>query len=256
MRIRLPKPPKVPRPRVRTLRDRLQQLITLSAETRIAALVEVMHWYDDAAAHLLSKNLIGVDAAVDLQEAKKLRQQGIASGSLSEKENKFSFAIDFYRRGCDVINTPRLAEYYKKLAAKTPVLERREQRLQKKHGELFQHLQRIVGSGMQITVTDSRKPVQHDPWLQKLCYNRVAATQLSQKFHKEGLLPVFLNQLELLSRRFAFVPDGAGGYIYDSEQHLKATYQLLDSFASYVRSGTAPKAIVRRGPGRGRRKKV
>lgn len=244
---RVPKPVKIARPKIRDLRVILKGAITVSLQNRIATLGYALAWYDGAIPYLLQKGLLAPDARKKLELAVKARKQGMGTNQDHEKESAFLLAVRLYEKACAALKPLAVDKFYEKLAARKQALEKKQERMEQKFGNVVGLLQKAIGDRIQLEVADAQKPVQYSPSLMSLSYNRDATKQMAEQFRKEGFLPVFVNQLDVLARHAALQPDGQGGWSYDPERQVKITEELLKAFVEFTRTADAPKKLVKSG---------
>lgn len=251
-----PKPPKMVRPKVRDLRMVLKGLLTVSIGDRIGALHYALQWYDSVIPYLLQKKLLPLNTnptAPPTKEQKRLaiaikaRKQAQGSANNFEKETALLLAVKSYETVCAALKPASVEKYYEQYKQKKDTLEKKQAKLELKFGQVFQLMQQVVGTRFKITVSDAQKPRQYDPKLTTLNYNREAAKAFALQFRAEGFLPVFIGQLETFSRSASLYSDGKGGFVYNPAKHLEAYNQMLAELVSFLKTGAAPRKLVRNG---------
>jgi hypothetical protein len=246
-RVKVPKPAKIPRPKVRDLRMVLKGLMTVSVQNRIASLSYALQWYDQALPYLIQKNKLSADARKRLETAVKCRKQGMGTNQDQEKETAFLMAVRSYEKSCAALKPAPVDAVLTKFHARKDHLVKKQERMEQKFGTVTALLQKAIGDRVKLEVADAPKAMQYNPALTTLSYNREAAKQLSLKLRREGILSVFVDQLPELSRAGALESDGAGGWLYDPEKHVKMMEEMLNGFLQFARTGEAPKRLFRHG---------
>ena len=246
-KVKLPRPTKVPRPLVREMREHLKKVISLSIENRIAALSNVIQWYHRAIPYLMQKDkLKSPEIIKKLEKAQLCRKKGLENSNLDEKETCYLTALRIYEGVCSALNPIPVDNYYKVFQDKKEILAVKKQRLEAKYGEALRLLQKAIGGRYTLNVADASKPVQYDPHLNSISYNREAARKVMEKYRREGLLAAFVDQLDTFTRDSALVPDAAGNYQYDPVRHAMAMKELLKSFVEFAKTSEAPNRLVKR----------
>lgn len=250
-KVKAPKPMKIPRPKTKDLRMLYRGLLTVSEGQRISTLSYALQWYDSALPYLIQRKQLSVDARQKLEKAVLCRKRGIDNTNVHEKEVSFMMALRMYEKACVAIKPPLLDDFYKKLDGLKDKLQQMQQKLEQKYGEIFALLQKAVGNRFKFEVADAVKPVQWNPELTTLSYNREAAKQLSEQFKEQGFLPVFFEQLDYLVRHACLEqdpdPSKKGGWLYDPAKHVDILNDLLKEFVQFAKSPEAPKRLVRDG---------
>ena len=246
-KVKVPRPAKLKRPKVRDLRMVLKGLLTVSVENRLAALAYALQWYDTALPYLIQKGQLTPDAKKKLEIAVKCRKQAIGTTNPEEKETAQLMAIRAYEKVCIALKPALVDKYYDLFKAKKSGLEHKQTRLAQKFGAVVGLLQKAIGDRVKLNVADAQKAIQYDPKLVSLSYNRDAAKQMALQFRAEGILPVFIDQLETLSMHAALEPDGQGGYQFDPAKQVQMQDELLKAFVLFAKSSDAPKKLVKNG---------
>jgi hypothetical protein len=156
-------------------------------------------------------------------------------------------AVRSYEKACAILKPLAVDKFYDLFKAKKVHLEKKQERLSMKFGNVVQLLQKAIGNKVTLNVADAPKLVQYDPSLTSLSYNREAVKNMAQQFRQEGILAVFVDQLETLSMHSALASDGQGGWAYDAERQVKIQEEMLRSFVAFAKSPDAPKKLVRNG---------
>jgi len=226
-------------------------LVSVSDGQRISSLAYSLLWYDSALPYVIQKKLLPVDARRLLDKAVLCRKQGQDNQNIYEKENSFSMALRRYEKVCAALKPPLLDNSYKKLELMKDTLLLKQQKLEEKYGVIFGLLQKSVGDRFKFEVADAVKPIQWNPELTTLSYNRDAAKALTQQYREQGFLPVFIEQLDYLVRHACLEPDPdpqkKGGWVYDPAKHVDILNDLLKEFVGFAKSAEAPKRLVRDG---------
>lgn len=246
-RPKAPKPPKVPRPKVKDLRMVYKGLMTVSLQNRIASLAYALQWYDGVIPYLIQKGKLTSDAQKKLTVAVKCRKQAMGTNNDNEKEAAMLMAIRAYEKACASMKPCEVDKFYKKFQSRKGTLENRQKRMEQKFGFVVALLQKSIGERVKLQVADAQKARQYDPALTSLSYNREAAKQLASKFRDEGLLAVFVSELEFLSQHAALQRNANGEYEYDPARQLEITNELLKEFVKFAKSSDAPKRLIRTG---------
>jgi hypothetical protein len=137
--------------------------------------------------------------------------------------------------------------YVKLFQAKKAQLEVKQKKLEAKFGNVLETLQKAIGGRVKLEVADAQKEFQYNPAMTSLCYNREATSSLALKLRSEGLLPVFVSQLDLLSRHAALQSDGKGGWEYSVDRQLEVEHKMFQSFIEFAKTAAAPGKLVRSG---------
>lgn len=240
-----PKKVKIPRPRAKELRMILKGLMTVSLANRIASLTYALQWYDQAIPYAVSKQLLDVKAKKLLDIAVKCRKQGIGTSNDDEQETSFLMALRQYEKALASLKPPAVDKFYDLFKKKRVALEAKQKKLENKFGNVVQLLEKSIGGKLKLKVADAQKPFQYDPTLTSLSYNREASKAMALQFRREGLLAVFSDQLDILSRHAALQPDGAGGWQYDPAIQVQTQQDMLKAFVAFAQTGAAPKKLVR-----------
>lgn len=246
-RVKVAKPAKIPRPKVRDLRLVLKGLISVSVQSRIAALAYALQWYDTALPYLVQKGKLPPDGKKKLENAVKCRKQGMGTIHDEEKETAFLMAVRLYEKACVALKPVAVDKFFDLFKKKKVTLEKKQNKLELKFGGILEMLQKAIGNRVRLQVADAPKAVQYDPALTSLSYNRDAVKQMAQQYRAEGLLAVFVDQLETLSMHAALKPDGNGGWAYDPAEQVQVQDELLHSFITFAKSSDAPKRLVKGG---------
>jgi hypothetical protein len=246
-KVKVPKPAKIPRPKTKDLRMVLKGLVTVSIQNRIASLSYALQWYDGALHYLITKGLITPALTKTLEIAVKCRKQGIGTNIDHEKEAAFLMAIRQYEKAAASLKPPSVDSFVKLFQAKKAEMELKQQKLLAKFGNIIEMLQKSIGNRVKLEVADAPKEVQYNPAMTSLSYNRDAAKNLALKFRAEGLLAVFVDQLDVLAKHAALQSDGKGGWEYSVDRHLEVERAMLLSFIEFAKTGDAPGKLVRSG---------
>lgn len=246
-RVKMPKPVKIARPKVKGLRMILKGLMTVSVQNRIASLAYALQWYDHALTYLIQKNKLSADAQKRLAIAVKCRKQGMGTDQDQEKETAFLMAVRAYEKACAALKPASVDVALQRFHARKDHLVKKQERMEQKFGVVVSLLQKAIGDRVKLEVADALKAMQYNPALTTLSYNREAAKQLNAKFRQEGLLSVFVEQLPELARVGALESDGKGGWLYDSEKQVQVMMEMLNGFITFAKSIEAPKRLVRFG---------
>jgi len=225
----------------------LKGLITLSIQNRIAALAYALQWYDGALPYLIQKNLLPPDAKKKLEIAVKCRKQAQGTTNDDEKETSLLMSVRHYEKACAALKPVLVDKFYDLYKKKKDVLEKKQNRLTSKFGAVVGLLQKAIGDRLSLQVADAPKPVQYNPALTSLSYNREAVKEMTQQFRAEGILSVFISQLETLSMYAALKSDGAGGWAMDPAEQVQVQQELLGSFLTFAKGADAPRKLVRNG---------
>lgn len=250
------KPPKPQRPSTKDLRGILKGLLTVSLNMRLASLSYALQWYDGALPYCMGKKYITVSTNPKqlskeqqaLNIAVKARKHGIGCTLDEEKETAFLTAVRNYEKACYRLKPPHVDKYYDLFKNQKVQLESKQKKMESKFGSVISVLQNAIGNRLKLIVADAQKPVQYDPSLTSLSYNREAAKALAVKFRQEGILAVLVDQLELLTRYAALEPDGQGGWLYRPEKQVDVMGEVLRSFITFALSPASPKRLVRKAP--------
>lgn len=251
-----PAPPKLARPKVKNLRMVYKGILSVSIGDRIAALHYGLQWYDGVVTYLLSKKLIPLAPANQptpeqkrLALAVKARNQAAGTTIDFEKESALLLAIKSYEIACAAIKPIKVEKFYDLFNKKKAVLEAKQQRLEQKFGAIFGLMQKVVGSRFKITTIDAQKPMQYNPNLTTLNYNREASKALALQYKAEGFLPVFASQANVFARNASLQPDGAGGFLYDAEKHNESLVALMVDLVAFLKTSDAPRKgqLIRNG---------
>jgi hypothetical protein len=243
---KLPKVEKLPRPLLSNLRKTLQGLVSVSIENRIAALSMALQWYTHAVPYLIQKERLTPAQIKSLVAAQRLKKLGLESADLNVREHAFIDSLRIFEQACTVIRPPKIDKFYEEFSVKQPALLAKQLRLQYNYGTVLNLLQQAIGNRLTLRVADARKPIQFDPHLRTISYNRPAAKKLTEKFHKDGLLAVFFDQLDEFTRGFTLAENGDGSYREDSSLYKNAVHELLDSFVIFAKKNDAPNRLVKK----------
>jgi hypothetical protein len=244
---KMPKPPKMPRPKAKDLRMIYKGFITASVQNRIATLAYALQWYDGALPYVIQKAGLTPDVQKKLETAVKCRKQAMGTNVDHEKETAFLMALRCYEKACDLLKPPLVDKALDEFRAKQVVLAEKQAKLEQRYGFVVKLLQGAAGNRIKLEVADAVKPVQYNPSLTTLSYNREAVKSLAEKYKVEGLMPVFIDQLEVLSRHAALTPDGNGGLQYSADDQIKVMGEMLHEFVKYAKGADAPRRLVKSG---------
>lgn len=229
-------------------------ILSVSIGDRIAALHYGLQWYDKVVTYLLNKKLIPLaNPQTPTPEQKRLaiavKARNQAAGTVidHEKETALLLSIRSYEIACKAIKPVPVDKFYALFNKRKGTLEAKQLRLEQKHGMVFGLMQKVVGSRFKITTIDAQKPMQYNPNLTTLNYNRDSAKALGLQFRAEGFLPVFFSQLDTFARNASLTPDGAGGFLHSWEAQNTEKQNLLNDLAAFLKTSGAPKRLVRNG---------
>lgn len=251
-----PKPAKLPRPKTSELRKILKGVVTVSIHNRIASLSYALQWYRSALPYCLGKKYITASSnpktptkeQASLELAVKCCNLGIKSSIDHEQETSFLMAVRNYEKAFHKMKPPCVDTYYDQFKNKRLALEVKQKRMEQKFSAVLTMLQKIIGTRLKLVVADAKKPIQYDPDLGSVCYNRDAIKAMALQLRQEGILAVFLDQLEFLTRAASLTSDGHGNFLYDPAVQLAVVKQVLVEFLSFATSPDAPKYLVRKAP--------
>jgi hypothetical protein len=244
---KMPKPPKLQRPKVKVLRAILKGLMTVSIQNRLATLAYALQWYDAAILYLIQRQKLSADAQKRIVTAVKCRKQAVGTDKLEEQESGFLMALRFYEKACVALRPPEVDKFFKLYQVRKDGLEKRQKRMEQKYGFVISLLQKAIENRVVLQVADAVKGRQYDPALSSLSYNRETARQLATQFRVEGFLSVFIGELDFLAQHVALERNNQGGYDYDPARQVKVTEELLASFLKFAKTAEAPKKLVRSG---------
>lgn len=244
---RMPKSAKLPRPKAKDLRAIYKGFITTSIQNRIATLAYALQWYDGALPYVIQNGGFTPEGMKRMETAVKCRKQAIGTNVDHEKETAFLMAIRQYEKAFTSLKPPVVDDALTVFNTKKQILLDKQAKLEQRYGFVVGMLQQAIGARIKLEVADAVKPVQYNPTLTTLSYNRDAAKAMAEQFKAEGILPVFFGQLEILSRYACIKPDGNGGFIHDHEDQIKTMEAMLTDFATYAKSLDSPKKLLRSG---------
>ena len=255
-RQKAPKPAKLPRPKTKDLRMMLKGLLTVSLGNRIATLSYAMQWYDGALPYMMQRKLIPVSTdpktptkeQIALNFAVKARKHGIGATIDEEKETAFLTAIRKYEVACHKIKPPHVDKFYNMFKNQKAKLEQKQSKMASKFGSVVTVLQKAIGNRVKVVVADAVKEFQYDPSLTTLSFNREAAKKMAIQLRTEGILPLVVDKLPILTRHAALQSDGKGGWLFYPEKQVEVMNEVLRNFLSYAVTPEAPKRLVRQAP--------
>lgn len=244
---KMPKPAKIARPKSKDLRMIYKGLMTVSVQNRIASLAYALQWYDGAIPYVIQKVAFTPDVQKKIELAVKCRKQAIGTTHDHEKETAFLTAIRCYEKACVGLKPPAVDQALAEFESKKTVLAEKQAKLEQRYGFIVKLLQSAIGDRVKLEVADAVKAVQYNPSLTTLSYNREAVKGLAEQYKVEGLMPVFFDQLEVLSRHAALTSDGMGGLQYSADEQLKVIDHMLKEFVKFSKSQDAPRRLVKSG---------
>lgn len=255
---KMPKAPKLPRPKTKELKVILKGLLTVSLANRIASLSYALQWYDKALPYATQSKKKYIPVSTDpknptkeqqaLNIAVKARKHGIGATIDEEKETAFLTSVRNYEKAFHKMKVPHVDKYMDLFKAKKDKLADKQSKMVLKFGNVLQMMQKVIGPTPKLVVADAQKPLQYDPSLTTLTYNRESMKALSTMYRRQGLLAVFVDQLEVLSRSAALVedPQKKGTWMLYPEKQVEAMSRMLGQFITYAQSPDSPKRLVRK----------
>lgn len=259
-----PKVPKVPRPKTRDLRVMLKGVVTTDIGQRLNSLLYILKWYDDAVLYLTfhQKGALTPEQRKKLDLAHKCRLQGQGTTFNHEKETSYRTAITILEKVVEqLLAPPKVADYYQKLSAVKPKLEKKVENWAQKYGQTITVLQTALkpknaaGEPIVIEVGPVNEEVQKDAELKRFVLRPDIAKQLHQKRNREGLLAVVMEPLviEELARLAAMEKQmdqnnqWTGQWVAGALKQKAATVEMLRNLIAYAKLPEAPKRLVKLG---------
>lgn len=248
-----------PAPKLKVLKGALEGVVAASIEVRIAAMGQVLNWYDLAMDHMMKKAQVDPVLAKHVREnigilskANKMRERGVdGAGGVHEQETSFKMAIRQFEKYCAPLSPLSIDEYFKKYEDAKTHLERKASKVAGKYAPLeFALTNAFPDAGLKFKVTADVSGRRYDG-AGTMLYGKDVARDMLKVMKREGLLKVFSTELLPITKVMAIemVPDGQGGVqpVLDPKKHLAMIEKTMAGFVTYCQSDAAPHRIIRKG---------
>ena len=251
-----PKVPKLARPKTTELRVAYRNILSADINLRVHGLTLALQWYDAALHYVIQKRKGLSPKAKKLHElATKTRRLAISSDMPGEKEVAIRKTIDLYEKVIGgTLKLPKVDAAYTKYDGMADKLLQKQDRLTGKYSNIMTLLAMATkplnaeGKPVSMVVVDQQKIRQYDPMLLKLMYSREAAKAMKRKLRYEGLLPLVIQELPILSQAGALCRNAADGtWGYDPSLQMQAYKKIMENFAEFSRTDASPRKLVRMG---------
>lgn len=273
-------------PDVRVLSAALKGYVSPSETDRLAALAAACLWYDDALLWVMSdtNHLPGLpqtEFAKAIDIAAKCRARAGGSTFPAEKDTALRTAIERYEKVCcKVPKLPLLAASIAEFEKERVRDEARQAALDGKFQALLGEIQTALGlpfkvgfcehdkfwvangmadgcTGHQITwqsgsirelkvEDDKARARKACPDVGMSVYNVAAAKALADDVKRQGLLPVMLRELNVLTRHSAYeTPDGGNTWVLNRDKLNALREQALVNLTAWLATATPSTKLVR-----------
>jgi len=254
---RKPRPPKIPRPKVKELRKLYKGLNNQSQTMRIEALKLILQWYDQAMPYVEQRVPSDLERAKLKEKIFKLRRYehpgSTESNSASlgnERETAFRVAVSTFETYAKILRPYPIAKVLPKIDRGLASKQDRAKRLEQKFAGVLNMLSILKpttddGRPIRLTVESKMNSDRKFGYRnQELLYSRAQIKRCQVKMRREGVLAMLFEELLPLSRAAALGPDQ---HTCNDKLRVHKIFEMLKHALAYFQTPQAPRRLVRFG---------
>lgn len=236
-----------PRPKIADLRVIYKKLVTTDEGQQVQAMIDALHWYDQALLYCAYKKKLKADAVAAAQTS---RGMGIAAKTTVAKLEYYRAALEEMQEACyEVFLTPRVDEVLALGALKSTRLLSKEQKLETKFGRLIEMVKQALnpvnvdGIPVEVDIAYVSDPYVMTPERHRLTLRPDYAGKLMNVLREKGLYSFTLDLLDPLSRICSLAPTldvqnrPTGLYVFNDSDRLRKQVELLRNLERYIETG-------------------